>query len=172
MHARRRTAFTLIEILIVVVIIGVAGALVVPSMLSAGTLGLQGAARLVASDIQYAQNEALASGSVRGVTFYPAEERYRMTDEQDRTLDLTWMRTGGRADVAPGDGHTVNFRTDNRFEGFDLQRADGGNTPIVLEFDELGAPMTGSQDVEILLAFGGTTFTVVVDGFTGRVSID
>ena len=179
MPARRRSAFTLIEILIVVVIIGVAGALVVPSMLSAGTLGLQGAARLIVSDIQYAQNEALASGAERAIVFDPARDRYRMVDENGVTLDLQWMRVGGKADVVPGDGtgYTVNFPTDNRFRSFDLRRTraagdDSAALPLEIRFDELGAPMTGSANFEVFVRFDENSYAIEVDGFTGRVTVD
>lgn len=176
MHARSRSAFTLIEILVVVTIVGVAGALVVPSMLSAGTLGLQGAARLIVADIQYAQNEAVASQSVRGIEFDPVTNRYRMFDENNVTLDLSWMRTGGQADQLNAQGAvllpgwTVDFVNDNRFEGIDLVAANFNNT-LQLRFDELGAPIGGSSNGAVILQNSDYRITVEVDGFTGRVSV-
>ncbi|BAM03593.1 GspH/FimT family pseudopilin [Phycisphaera mikurensis] len=176
--AASRGGFTLIEILIVVLIVGIAGALVVPSMLSAGTIGLQGAARLIVADLQYAQNEAVASGAVRGIEFDPAANRYRMFDENDATIDLKWMRVGGRADTVPGDGtgHTVDFSTDPRFKGFDLRRTrtdglDPGQLPFRVTFDELGAPTSGSANAIIHIAFAENAYRIEVDGFTGRVTV-
>ena len=187
----RRRAFTLVEILIVVTIMGVAGALIVPSMLSAGTLGLQGAARLVVADIQYAQQEALAAGRERGIEFDPVTDRYRMFDENGRTIDLNWMRTGGRVDTLDGSGNvvergwTVDFRTDNRFSSIDLVgarfegRLDGsdvnpGNasaTPATLRFDASGTPTGGTRDGTVQLRHAENAITIVVDGFTGRVTL-
>lgn len=176
MTARSRSAFTLVEILVVVTIVGILGALVVPSMLSAGTLGLQGAARLIVADIQYAQNEAVASQAVRGIEFDPVTNRYRMFDENNVTLDLEWMRTGGRADELNGDGvvvvpgWTVDFVNDNRFEGVDLIAANFNNT-LRLQFDELGAPLGGSGNGAVILGNREHRITVEVDGFTGRVTV-
>ncbi len=172
----RRSAFTLIEVLVVVTIVGILGALVVPSMLSAGTLGLQGAARLVSADIQYAQNEAVASGAERGIEFDPVTNRYRMFDENNVTIDLAWMRTGGHADQldAGGDvlipGWTVDFTTDNRFEGVDLVAANFNGT-FQVRFDEMGAPVGGTANGSVMLRNAEHRIVIEVDGFTGRVSI-
>ena len=47
-------AYTLIEVLIVVVIIGIAGAVVVPQLLAGNSMDAQAAARMVIADIVYA----------------------------------------------------------------------------------------------------------------------
>ena len=183
--ARPRSGFTLIEILVVVAIIGIAGALVVPSMLSAGTLGLQGAARLVIADISYAQNEALASGRVRGIEFDPVTDRYRMFDERGVTIDLKWMRTGGSPattgpDGNPVPGWTVDFPNDSRFAGIEIAGAnlpeevdpDGGDRPLPrIRFDALGAPMGAIDDGTIQLRHAGNTVTISIDSFTGAVTV-
>ena len=185
---RRRNGFTLVEVLVVVAIIAIAGAVVVPSMLSAGTLGLQGAARMIVADLQYAQNEALATGQVRGIEFDPAADSYRMFDENDATLDLTWMRVGGQPDaVAPGGravrGWTVNFQNDRRFTGVNLADAnfegvdpdaaappDPDNLPRI-EFDALGAPSGAIGNGTIQLRNAESAINISVDSFTGAVTI-
>ena len=58
MTARR--AFTLIELLIVVVLLGIAGMLVVPAMGSVGVLRIQAAVRTLVSDLTFAQGDAIA----------------------------------------------------------------------------------------------------------------
>ena len=61
--------FTLVEMLIVVVIVGIAGAIVVPHMLWGSQFGLQAATRMVIADLVYAQNEAVAHQTVCRVVF-------------------------------------------------------------------------------------------------------
>ena len=58
--ATARRAFTLVELLIAVTVMGIAGALVIPSMSQVGALRGQTAVRTIVADITYAQSEALA----------------------------------------------------------------------------------------------------------------
>jgi prepilin-type N-terminal cleavage/methylation domain-containing protein len=61
-HPRRaRRAYTLVEMLITVVILAIAAALVIPSMGQTGVLRVQGALRMVVSDLTTAQSDAVAS---------------------------------------------------------------------------------------------------------------
>ncbi|GAB4109340.1 MAG: hypothetical protein Kow00105_18040 [Phycisphaeraceae bacterium] len=158
----RRTGYTLVEVLIVVVILGLAAAVVVPHMLSAGTLGIQAAARIIVADILYAQNDAIAQQRTRRVVFDPNSESYSLQDENGAILTARWK--GGAAN-----NYIVDFTTDNRFQGVEIVSADfGGATPTVLEFDALGAPLNGGT-VEI--EFQGLRYRVTVAAFTGRVTV-
>lgn len=154
-------AFTFVEVLIVVAIVGIAGALVVPQMLSAGTLGIQAAARMVVADILYAQNDAIAQQANRRVIFDPLGDSYRLADSDGTTLDIHWRSGGGSA------GYSVNFAKDNRFQGVELVSAKFGDD-ATLEFDALGTPMDGGT---VELRFNGTRYEVKVAAFTGRVTV-
>jgi len=163
MHARTRqtrSAYTLVEVLIVVTIIGIAGAVVVPQMLSAGSLGIQAAARMVIADMLYAQNDAISQQNVRTVVFYPEEDRYVLQDEEGNRLDVKW-RTGG------GEDYEVDFQSDQRFQGVDIVSASFGDN-ATLEFDDMGAPADGGQ---VVLELNDTRYKVDVAPFTGRVTV-
>ena len=56
---RMHRGYTLIEVLLVVTVIGIAGAVVVPNLMAGGTRGVQAAARIVSADILIAQNVGL-----------------------------------------------------------------------------------------------------------------
>ena len=157
-------AFTLIEVLIVVAVMGLIGAVVVPQMLRAGTLGVQAAGRMVISDILIAQNDAIASQANRRVVFDTANNSYSVTDEDGNVLTARWRGAGV-------ENYTVNFNTDSRFEGVTIQNVDFGDPPddVILEFDALGAP-TGSGGT-LDLIFEETTYRINVARFTGRVTI-
>ena len=101
-----------------------------------------------------------------------------MFDESGRTIDLTWMRTGGQPDTLDGGGsvtatgYTVDFQTDPRFTGVDLAGANfNGTSPIRLRFDPLGAPIGGTDNGTVLIRNADHSILITVDGFTGRVSV-
>lgn len=161
--ARCRDAYTLIEVLVVVVIMGIASAIVVPSMLSAGSLGVQAAVRLVVADILFAQNEAIAAQDTRRVVFDALTDSYKLTDGAGATLTMAWVNN-------QANNYVVNFRTDKRFEGIEIRSVDfdGAST---LEFDDLGSPVLSAQGT-VVVGFRNQQFTVRVQPFTGRVTVD
>lgn len=158
---RCRTGYTLVEVLIVVTILGIAAALVVPNMLAAGTLGVQAAARIIVADILYAQNEAIAQQRTRSVVFDPANESYSLQDEFGAVLTARWK--SGSAN-----NYAVDFTTDDRFQGVVIVSADFAGVST-LEFDALGGPVNGGT---VVVEFQGTQYRVTVASFTGRVTVE
>lgn len=157
----KRTGYTLAEVLIVVTIIGIASAVVVPHMLAAGTLGVQAAARIIVSDILYAQNDAIAQQRTRRVIFDPANESYVLQDENGALLTVRWK--GGTAN-----NYSTDFTTDDRFQGVVIVSADFGGIST-LEFDALGGPLNGGT---VVIDFQGSRYRVTVASFTGRVTVE
>ncbi|QDU35203.1 hypothetical protein KS4_32830 [Poriferisphaera corsica] len=155
-----RPGYTLVEVLIVVTILGIAAGIVVPSMLSVGKLGVQAAARMVISDLLIAQNDAVAKQKPRTVRFNAGKEHYQLEDETNTKLTARW-RGGG------SDNYEVSFRDDQRFSGVDIVRADFGGESFIT-FDELGAPNEGGV---IELKFNDDRYEVSVAAFTGKVAI-
>ncbi len=163
-HCRGRAGYTLVEVLVVVTILGIASAIVVPQMLAAGTLGVQAAARIIIADILYAQNDAIAQQRNRRVVFDPDNERYSLVDENGAVLTARWI--SGSAN-----NYVVDFVNDSRFQGVKIVSADFGGAPgdpPTLEFDALGGPLNGGT-VEI--QFQDQRYRVTVASFTGRVTV-
>lgn len=152
-------AFTLVEILVVVVILGLAGAIVVPTLSQPSKFSVQAAGRAVISDILIAQNDAVASQSPRSVVFEPALNRYRLTDNLGATVQVSWKSgTVGN--------YVVDFNADQRFNGVTVQTV--GNAVQTFTFDALGAPNNGGT---VDLVAGNTRYRVAIAPFTGRVTI-
>lgn len=155
---RRLAAFTLVEVLVVVMIMGIAAALVVPQLLNAGSMTIQAASRMVMSDVLYAQNEAIARQTERRVVFDVDNNSYAVADDSGTTLSVPWMPSG----------YAIDFDADKRFAGVTLTAVDFGGTST-LAFDELGAPTAGGT---IELSANTNQYRITVSAFTGRVTVE
>jgi general secretion pathway protein H len=155
---RRVAAFTLVEVLVVVLILGIAAAMVVPQMLKAGSLSIQAAARMVVSDIVFAQNEAIARQQTRQFVVDAEGNGYSVTDGEGDAVPAPWL--GGTL--------VVDFDTDRRFQGVEIVQPDFGGS-ATLGFDELGTPTAGGT---VDLITNGYRYRVTVTAFTGRVEVE
>ena len=155
-----RAGFTLIEVLVVVAIIGIAGAVVVPQMLSSGRLQIQAASRMVIADLLYAQNDAIAHQTSRSVVYDTTTNSYKVTDATGTALAVSWKN-----DAAAN--YVINFSQDSRFNGVTLSSPNFGGTSTI-QFDALGTPSSGGT---VDLVAGSTTYRVTVGAFTGRVTV-
>jgi len=172
--ARYRPArgYTLIEVLVVVTIMGILGALVIPSASSAGSFRVQSAVRTVVSDITFAQSDAMAFQAGRALMFYPDENRYVVVEVTGPTLDPVndVLYGSGRADGK----FEVSF-DDPVFGGAVLTGATfSGGTNLI--FDEMGAPVTTpggstpSTSGVITIEGQDASYWINIDGFTGHVT--
>lgn len=152
--------YTLVEVMVVVVVMGIAGAIVVPSMMDQGQMGVQAAVRIVIADVLYAQNEAITQGSAREVRFSPATEAYELTTADGTRIQSTLAGGGGQ-------NYRVDFTQDTRFRGVQIESADFGGDPT-LSYDDLGTPASGGT---IVLTYNNIRFQISVAAFTGRVTV-
>ena len=170
MHRKITAAgFTLVEVLVVVIVLGIASAIVVPSMLRSHTMTSQAASRQVMSDLLVAQNDAVAQQQVRRVWFEPTANRYRVTDGSNQVVTMPWQGAGTQnyvVDFDPEGGW------DTRFAGVRIGQVSFANPdPLAktyVEFDDLGSPVAGGT---VTLEAGPKRYQVSVAGFTGRVAL-
>jgi prepilin-type N-terminal cleavage/methylation domain-containing protein len=169
---RKRIAggFTLIEILMVVVILGIASAMIIPQLGTRDDLKAAAAARTMMADLAYAQNRAVAQQKKHYVRFYG--QNYSVCDSTALTpIDhplkpalnggkyIQSFNTGQFAQVSLG---TVNF---------------GGQATI--GFNDLGEPFAFDGITEtpltatgtIIVQSGAFTLTIQVEPFTGDTSV-
>lgn len=157
-----RGAYTLVEVLLVVTILGIVSAAVIPSMLTAGQMGVQAAARIIVADLLYAQNEAIAQQAPRKVVFDVANNRYRLVDQNDAVLTMDWI--SGQAN-----NYVVDFTEDRRFQGVTITAVDFGlPTPGAITFNDLGGPSSGGS---ITITFDQQQYRIDVAEFTGRITV-
>ena len=168
-----RRGFTLIELIIVVAILGIAGAMVIPSMTQIHVLRVQAAVRTLVSDITFAQADAIAFQERRAIVFDVTGNSYRIVAVPGATVDPdnnTLFLGGG-----PSGRYVVNFDRPD-YAGAKITEADfAGLTTLI--FDDLGSPAaftTGDQPGlgGAVTIFGSDqTFKVVVEPYTGRVTV-
>lgn len=168
-----RRGFTLLELLVTIVILGIAGALVIPAMGETGILKVQGAVRSVVADLTFAQADAVAFQERRAVIFDVANNTYRLIQVPGNTLD---PENNTLYDPTKSDGRFVMSLSDPRFGGTRLESASFDNEPHVI-FDAMGGPVADAAGAipgsggSVVFTGSNQRFTVSVEPFTGRVTV-
>jgi prepilin-type N-terminal cleavage/methylation domain-containing protein len=159
------SGFTVIEILIVLVIIGIAAAMVVPMISSAASVQIRSAAEIIAADLEYAKSMAISRGQKFAVVFDKTTDSYCIKDQDGNIIAHP---------VKKGFNYVMDFRNDNRLNKVDIVNVNFDATSCV-KFDYLGSPYNGNDNSLnsgiITLQAGGMTTTVSVEPVTGFISI-
>lgn len=162
-----RRAYTLVEILITVVILGIAAAMVIPSMGDTGVLRVQAAVRQIISDIRYAQSEAVAHQRSVGVLFDPVNKTYGLIDmPASGTVTMSMAFQTIVFDASMGDATISSVSFANSMGNANLLIFDEQGTPVLSATSNV-APTTG----QIVITGSGQTFTISIEGYTGRVTV-
>jgi prepilin-type N-terminal cleavage/methylation domain-containing protein len=170
---RAASGYTLIEVLIVVMILGIAAAVVTPNLSQASVFRIQAAVRTIVSDMTFAQMDALGYQEQRAIVFDVDNNEYTLVEVQGSTIDVD---TDALYDIkGPQQRYRVSLDQevfgDVTIESVDF---DGDN---VLIFDELGGPVatpgtsTLSDGGSIVIAGPQSRFRIDVAAFTGRITV-
>jgi MSHA pilin protein MshA len=139
--------FTLIEVIVSIIIIGILAATLLPRIdfgSTSSTASAAGAANMIASDIRYAQECAMASRVSKSVTFTSGQNSYTFPATVPVTSSLD---PSGRLPSGVTAGTTITFT-----------------------FNSLGEPTAGGGS-SVTVSAGGITRTITVTQYTGKVSI-
>ena len=126
--------FTLIELIMVAVLIGILAVSIVPKFVDTSAISLQGGAAMVAADIRYTQELAMSTYSPKTITF--------TTNDTFYTVNSQTMNLPPRVSISSGATFT---------------------------FNSLGEPTAGGGS-SVQITAGGSTKTITVESYTGRVS--
>lgn len=178
---KRRAAFTLVEILAVVVIIGIAAGIIIPQISTRDDMRAAAAARVLIADLIYAQNLAISNGAKVYVKFDVAGGKYTLLSTASSGGDvavnnpITGLTYTQQFGSASRDWQTVTINSAD-FDG------DASNqNQYTVAFDEIGAPYTFNYSSNltsdltagtIVLKCGQFTKTVRVTAATGEITID
>lgn len=174
---RQRRGFTLIEILTVVVILGIASAIIIPQMGSRSDLVASAAARTVMSDMIYAQNRAIAMQKKQFVQF--VGQQYNL---QTRDTDTSALYT--ITHPVTKNNYSLTFNTTASGLGNVTLTSASFGGKSVLGFDELGSPFSFDSAAgpngtvtplastgSIVITSGSASLTISVEPFTGEVTV-
>jgi len=171
-----RRGYTLVEVLVVITVLGLAAAMIVPSMGSTGVLRIQAAARQLVADITFAQSDALAYQARRAIVFIPAENRYVVCEVNgpivDPAVDAIFSPS------RPAEKYDVTIDAE-KMGGAQITMAsfDGDPDNPVLVFDELGGPVQAPDSEKpssggfVQITGSGFVYRVEVEPYTGRVTV-
>lgn len=162
-----RQGFSLVEMVIVITIVGILAWLAFPSFDAFYEIRLDAAARRVAADLRYAQNQTIGKRVIHGVLFETALARYTVfaptpttpvVDPADRSRSLR-----------------VDFNTKTEFQGVSITSATFGTTPGV-KYDFFGVPRdTAGVELaatgRVILTYQGASDTIDVTPQTGKVVV-
>lgn len=171
---RPRGGYTLIELIVTIVILGIAGSLVLPTISSANVLRVHAAVRTVVADITFAQSDALAYQGRRAVVFDVENNTYTVVEVTGPVLD---PEADALYDPSRPDQRMREDFSDRDFGDARLVEADfDGDAALI--FDELGGPVqtpdgdAPSSGGSVLISGSGQVFRVSVEAYTGRVRVE
>jgi len=176
--SRRCRAFTLIEILCVVVILGICSAVIIPQIGSRDDLRVSAAARVVVADVMYAQNRAISTQQKHFLNF--SGQQYTLRSRISDTSSMsTVIHPITKSDYITGFGTSPST---SGLEGCTLNNWSFGSGINVLGFDELGAPFAYNSSTGAITALttaatiqvrcGSQIVTISIEPFTGESSVN
>ncbi len=172
MRNSRQGGFTLVEILMVVVILGIVTAIIVPQVGSRDDLKVASAARMIMADLAYAQSRAISSQRKQYVAF--AGQQYTLQSRANDADDLTAITHP----VNPG-SYTITLNI-GPLAGVTIAETAFG-TAEMIAFDELGSPLQYDPDTDtsgtlispgtIRIQSGTRIMTISIEPYTGEMSV-
>lgn len=159
-------AFTLIELIVVMVLLAIGAAMAVPMFSLTSSAQVRSAANMIAADLEYAKSMAISRGQKHAVVFNATGETYQLQDQTGTVLTHPVKR---------GFNYVVDFSMDSRLDQVDLSSVSFDTTSTV-KFDPLGSPFNGddnplnSGSVEVSVGF--VSRTISVEPVTGIISVN
>jgi prepilin-type N-terminal cleavage/methylation domain-containing protein len=161
-RARPGRAFTLVELLIVLIIASTLAVAAVPSISATMTqMNADALAREIATDIRYAQMLAVKTGVRHRINFWPPGQAYAVRYENGGRWDLCTHPVTKKPWRPVLDEHS-------RYSGLTLKEARfGGNDYLI--FDTYGSPHNGGY---VRFGLGNLTRTIRLAPLSGKVTVE
>ncbi|MEO6434396.1 MAG: type II secretion system protein, partial [Tepidisphaeraceae bacterium] len=133
--------FTLVEILAVVVILGIASAVIIPNIGTRDDMRAAAASRVLVADLIYAQNQAITSGRRVYVKFDVANNRYSLCSAVASGGDTLLVHPLTQSSYIQQFGATAPGWEAVAIQSSVLNGVDPAYRPaFTVAFDEIGSP--------------------------------
>lgn len=186
--------YTLIELLIIITLLGIASAILIPHLKDLKTLEVQAAVRTIIADMSFAQSDALANQELRRMHFYSDGRGYCLI----RVAAVDFNKAFDYSDGAPlvdapeyiidplgGAGilerYVMDFSADSRFRSVVIESATIDGMVLLpngtdITYDELGgtvsAPNVPGQGGIIIVRSEDDRYEILISPFTGKISVN
>jgi hypothetical protein len=159
----------------VVVILGIAGAIIIPQMGSRDDLKAAAAARVIMADLIYAQNLAITKQANYFVEFSLITQRYTVMDAAKVSVDHPVNHVPFIQKFSTGGSHGL---TSCKLDSAAFTGTSAG-AKLFIGFDELGTPLawsgTGSPETLVsgntVVQCGQFKLRVDIEPYTGQISV-
>lgn len=157
--------FTLIEVIMVIVIIGILVSVAIPRFNSFYAVKFSGAIKKVVSDIRYVQSLAISRHETCRIVF----------DSLNNTYSVYLANNSLAIDPFTRGSLQINFNTSPQYNGIDITSVNFGGTNT-LRFTWEGVPQDGngtnlSADGSVGFSYQGNISTIYITPNTGKVRV-
>ena len=165
-RGHHKNAFTVVELMVVLIIVSIAALLAIPMLSSAGSTQVRSAANILAADIEYAKNLAITRQQNYYIVFNTSDNSYQIRDKDGIVIAHP---------VNSGKNFEVSFSNDSRLGRVKIKSADFDSSNTLF-FDYLGSPYSGSSNPlnsgEVVLEADSCSLTVSIQAVTGYLTIE
>lgn len=164
-------AYTLVEVLTVVVIVGIVAMLAIPLLESTDAAKVSSAARLIVADVQYAQMYSISHGdNPIGIKFDTSANSYSLV-QRSGSPPFQCSSVTTVTNPIGGESYTTTFGSGRAAElvgvGIDAVSLDGDECLVFGSLGELDQSAAATIDV----SFGGRSLTISIDPITGNATV-
>ena len=165
---KRRRAFSLIELLIVIMILAIITATAVPMISGTDDSQCQAAARTLVSDLELAQSLALSRQASVALVFSDNRQAYKVVLADGQDLGNYAGLVALEHPLMQNHDYQVSLAEDLRLPDLVVGNVSFGGQRYVV-YNTFASPMFGGS---VVLTAGKATLTVSVESITGRVSVN